>query len=46
MANVLAGLKPEKVWEYFEAITQIPHPSKKEEKIRQYVLDWANKMGF
>lgn len=46
MANVLAGLKPEKVWHYFEEITQIPRPSKKEEKIRQYVIDWAKKMGF
>lgn len=46
MAKVLAGLQPQKVWEYFEEITQIPHPSKKEEKIRQYVIDWATAKGF
>lgn len=46
MANVLSGLKPELVWKYFEEITQIPHPSKKEEKIRAYMIDWAKQNGF
>ncbi|MFH0893733.1 MAG: aminoacyl-histidine dipeptidase [Bacteroidota bacterium] len=41
MANVFDGLKPEKVWQYFYDICQIPHASKKEEKIIQYLLDFA-----
>ena len=31
-------LKPALVWEIFDAITQVPRPSKKEEKIRAYLL--------
>lgn len=46
MSNVLGHLKPELVWKYFEEITQVPRPSKKEEKIRQYMINWANSMGF
>lgn len=46
MSNVLSHLKPELVWKYFEEITQVPHPSKKEEKIRQYMISWAQNMGF
>ncbi|MBQ5776438.1 MAG: aminoacyl-histidine dipeptidase [Bacteroidaceae bacterium] len=34
-------LKPALVWEIFDAITQVPRPSKKEEKIRAYLLDFA-----
>jgi len=41
MPNVLKGLKPEKVWEIFEDICQIPHQSKKEEKIGEYVVNFA-----
>ena len=33
MANRLAGIQPEAVWHYFEEICNVPHPSKKEEKI-------------
>ncbi|CDN32400.1 Aminoacyl-histidine dipeptidase (Peptidase D) [Mucinivorans hirudinis] len=34
-------LNPQSVWRYFEEITRIPRPSKKEEKIRQYLRDFA-----
>ena len=30
----IEGLEPKLIWEYFYGITQVPHPSKKEEKIR------------
>lgn len=36
-------LAPQLVWGYFSEITQIPRPSKKEEKIRQYLRDFASK---
>jgi len=39
--NILAHLEPKLVWSIFEAITQIPRPSKKEEKIRQWIKTWA-----
>lgn len=46
MADVLAGLKPEKVWYYFERICSIPHGSKKEEKIAQWIINWAKEKKF
>lgn len=36
-------LNPEQVWRYFEEILKVPRPSKKEEKIIQYLLDFATK---
>jgi dipeptidase D len=39
----LSQLDPKPVWSYFSEILQIPRPSKKEEKIIQYLLDFASK---
>ena len=36
-------LKPAIVFRYFEEVCQVPRPSKKEEKIRAYLLDFAQK---
>lgn len=36
-------LKPAIVFEIFDEITRVPRPSKKEEKIRKYLLDFAEK---
>lgn len=36
-------LNPEQVWRYFDEILKVPRPSKKEEKIVQYLLDFATK---
>lgn len=41
MGNVLGGLKPAALWNNFENICGIPHPSKHEERIREFVLSWA-----
>lgn len=38
---VLSQLSPQAVWSYFEEICKIPRPSKKEEKIRAFLLDFA-----
>lgn len=46
MAVKLAGIKPERVWHFFEEICNIPHPSKKEEKIAAWIVDWAKSKGF
>ncbi len=37
----ITSLEPRLVWEQFDAITRIPRPSKKEEKIRAYLIEWA-----
>ena len=39
----IKDLKPALVFEIFDEITKVPRPSKKEEKIRQYLLDFAAK---
>jgi len=37
----LGKLKPVSVWKYFEEITKIPRPSKKEERMIAYVTEFA-----
>jgi len=39
----IRDLKPARVFEIFDEITKVPRPSKKEEKIRQYLIDFAHK---
>lgn len=34
-------LNPEIVWKHFSAICNIPHPSKHEEKVREYIVNFA-----
>ena len=41
MDKNLTSLKPALVWKHFAEICNIPHPSHSEEKIRQYVVDFA-----
>ena len=43
MNEVLNGLQPEAIWKYYAEILQIPRPSKKEEKIIAYLIDFAKK---
>lgn len=44
--SAIEGLEPKLVWEYFYGITQVPRPSKKEEKIRAHVREFAAKNNF
>lgn len=37
----ITDLKPTIVWKYFDEITKVPRPSKKEEKIIKYLEDFA-----
>lgn len=46
MGNVLAQLKPALVWKYFEEICQHPRPSKKEEKIAEYIFSVGKKLNL
>jgi len=39
----LNKLSPQPVWDYFEDICQVPRPSKKEEQIIQFLLEFAEK---
>jgi len=39
-------LTPAPLWNFFDRITRIPRPSKKEEKIVRYLLDFAKENGL
>ena len=39
-------LQPASVFHYFEEVCKVPRPSKKEEKIRQYLVDFAAAHGL
>ena len=39
-------LKPSSIWHYFDAITQVPRPSKKEERIREFLLAFAREQNL
>ena len=42
----LSQLQPTQLWENFEAICNIPHPSKKEEKIIQFMKSFGENLGL
>ena len=46
MDKNLAALKPALVWKHFSEIVNIPRPSHSEEKIRQYLVDFAVAKGI
>ncbi len=46
MDNVLKGLKPEAVFEYFEALTRIPRESGNEEAVAVYLENFGKSLGF
>lgn len=46
MDKNLAALKPALVWKHFAEIVNIPRPSHSEEKIRQYLVDFAVANGI
>ncbi len=46
MDKNLAALKPALVWKHFAEICNIPHPSHSEDKIRQYLVDFAVANGI
>ena len=41
--KVLENIEPKVVWNYFEDICKVPRPSKKEEKIIQFLIDFGKK---
>ena len=44
--DVLKGLKPERVWHWFGEIMQIPRPSKHEERISKWLVQWGKDHGL
>ncbi len=46
MGNVLGQLEPKLVWEMFEEITKIPRPSKREDKMAAWLINFAKGNGL
>jgi dipeptidase D len=46
MNKIFEDLYPERVWQYFDDICKIPRPSKHEEKIVDWLLDFAKQKGL
>lgn len=46
MGAEIKNLKPNLLWENFYNITQIPHPSKHEDEIRAFLVDFGKNLGL
>lgn len=46
MNRNIEKLEPQIVWSYFKELTQVPRPSKKEEQVRQHLIETAKKLGL
>jgi len=46
MNHPFAGLEPKSLWDAFYGITQVPRPSKHEERISAHIEAWAGEHGF
>ncbi len=44
--SVIENLEPKLLWKHFDEIRKIPHCSKHEDKIRNYILDFAKQHGL
>ena len=42
----IKDLEPKIVWDNFYGLTRVPRPSKHEEKVQQYLLDWGKARGI
>ena len=46
MKDIMKDLKPARVWHWFGEIMQIPRPSKHEERISAYLVNWGKEHGL
>ncbi len=46
MSNDILQLNPKALWKNFHSLTQIPRPSKKEEKIREFIYNFGKNLGL
>jgi dipeptidase D len=46
MSEEIRNLEPKVVWEHFYSLTQIPRPSKKEEKVRAFMKKFGEDLGL
>ncbi len=46
MSNSILDLEPKLLWKHFHSLTQIPRPSKKEERIIQFMKEFGENLGL
>lgn len=46
MSNDVRALEPKEIWENFADLNAVPRPSKKEERVIQFMVDFGNKLGL
>lgn len=44
--SAITNLEPRLIWEQFDAITRVPRPSKKEDKIIEFLVNFAEQHGI
>jgi dipeptidase D len=44
--STISHLQPASLWQLFEKICSIPHPSKHEQKISLWIQEWAKELGL
>ena len=42
----ISTLQPIELWSHFESLNSVPRPSKKEERIRQFMVDFGTNLGL
>ena len=42
----IAQLEPKAIWQFFDQICAIPHPSKHEEALAKFIINWATEQGL
>jgi dipeptidase D len=42
----VSSLEPVALWSQFEKLNAVPRPSKKEERIRQFMVDFGQSLGL
>jgi dipeptidase D len=46
MSKEIVNLEPKSLWENFYSLTQIPRPSKHEEKIQEFIVNFGKSLGL
>ena len=46
MSTPVAQLEPKEIWQHFAALNAVPRPSKKEERVIQFILDFGKRLGL
>ena len=46
MSNEVRGLEPKALWNFFEDLNAVPRPSKKEERVIQFIVDFGRSLNL